>query len=301
MKQAPYGDEVAGTTIRRMRWFLVVIALGLACSKAREPAPAAAQVPADSALVVTLSVAKLRASPQWPKLEAALAAKLPLAAIKQTCGADPVKSVDSVMLAIPDDLAPDRSVVVVRGVARDVAESCAKSFAATQNQMIEINDEAGLTGYRQGDEAVFVSWLDATAFAALPGALTSKDSLAKVGKLGAPRDPVLGDVLARLRGGHLIELAFSAPPQSGLAGFIAQSGMEPQSAYGWVDLDTTLRAEIVAVFATKERAAAAATKLPPGPLSKFKATVRDREVVFSVELDATETTQLIDQLVTMTR
>ncbi len=294
------GAKVGHRRSCRLGGFAVLLALIAGCSKPRKDEPTAARVPADAALVATISVEKLRASTHWPRLEAALAQKLPLAEIKATCASDPVRSIQSITVAIPEDVAPERAIVIVSGVPREVADGCAKSFAATQNQMVTIGDEAGVSAYRQGEEAVFAAWLDATTVALAPGALTEKDRVARLA-LGPPRDAVLGEALGHLRGAHLIELAFSAPPQTSIAGFLAQSGMEPESGYGWIDLDPTLRAELVLRFATPERAASASKRVGAGPLAKVKATQRDREVTFAVQLDATETSQLLDQLTTFAK
>lgn len=284
-----------------MRRIAVVFLIGSACSKAREPAPQlTAQAPADTAFVVTLSPTKLRASSQWPKLEQALATKLPLTDLQKICPSDPVRSIESIVLAVPPDLDPARAIVLVRGVARDVADSCAKSFAASQQKMITVSDEAGLAAYRESDEALYAAWLDSRTVAVAPGEMTSKDRLQDLGKT-SQRDPVLVDALAQIRGDHVLAFAFHAPAQSELAGFLAQSGMEPESGYGWLDLDTTLHAQIVVRFATPERAASAAKQPFAGLLTNVKTTVRDRDVTFTIDLDAAQTSQTIDQLVALAK
>jgi hypothetical protein len=277
-----------------MRANLMVFLVVIGCSKAREPEPKLTlQVPADSALLVSLSFNKLRASTYWPKLEAALASKLPLADLQRVCPDDPVRSIQSLQLAVPADLAPERATMIVRGVSRQVADACASSFAQSQKQPITINNEGALVAYRQGDDAVFASWLDSRTVAIAPGDLTSKDRLSALGSSKA--DPMLADAVAQLRGDHLVTLAFHATEQSELAGFLAQSGMEPVSGYGWLDLEPALHAEIVARFTTPERAASAAKQTFGGPLAKVKSTLKDRDVVFTFDLDATQTVQLIDQ------
>ncbi|HEY5925944.1 MAG TPA: hypothetical protein VIV11_29855 [Kofleriaceae bacterium] len=283
-----------------MRWLVIGVVAAIGCSKAREPGPIGEQVPGDTALLATLSIERLRASEHWPKLESALAAKLPLALVQRTCATDPVRAIQSITLALPADAPTDRALVLVRGVPRDIADSCVKSFAAAQQMMITISDEGGLAAYREGDEAMYAAWLDARTVAFAPGDLLAKERLLALAK-PAQRDPAFADALAQFRKDRTFAVAFAAPAQSQLASIIAQSGLEVQSGHGWIELGTTLRAELTGRFATVEAAAAAAKQTFQGPLAKLKATHRDREVVFALELDAAETAQVVDQVLSLAR
>jgi hypothetical protein len=110
---------------------------------------------------------------------------------------------------------------------------------------------------------------------------------------------VLGDALLHISGDHVLAFAFHAAAQSELAGFLAQSGMEPESGYGWVDLDSALHATIIARFATPERAASAAKQSFAGLPANVRSSVHDRDVTFTIELDAAQTAQTIEQLSAM--
>lgn len=278
-----------------MRSLCVVLALLAGCSKSREPAPALAQVPAGTALVATLSLEKLRASSHWPRLEAALAAKVPVAEVEKSCGITPAKSIRSLTVTTPVDLEPRETLVFVRGVSRDAAASCAKSFAASQNQTLTVTDEGKLAVYQQGEDTMYAAWLDATTAVLAPGDLTAKDRLQKL-DAPAKHSAPFAEALAKLRTDRVIAFAFHAPQKTPMAHFLGVSGIHPESGHGWIDLDTTLRAEVVCRFATAEDAVAATKQTYVGPLAKLKSTQRDREVVFTLELDAAETAQVVDQL-----
>lgn len=279
-----------------MRRAVVVVVLALGCSKAREPSPGGLPIPGDTALVATLSLDKLRASTYWPKLEGALAARLPLAEVQESCAIDPVRSVQSLTVTTPVDFSPAETLLFVRGVSRDAADGCAKAFATSQNQVIAIEAEGPYAVYRQTDEAMYAVWLDAKTVVVAPGDLMAKERLDKV-RAPARYPAAFADVLARLRTDRVIAFAFYAPPRTPMAHFIGVSGIDAESGYGWIELDTTLRAEVVTRFASEERAAAAAKQTFLGPLAKLRSTVRDRDVVFTLELDAAETAQSVEQLV----
>lgn len=279
-----------------MRCIAVVLVVAFGCSKAREPSPGGLRVPGGTALVATISLEKLRASMYWPKLEGALAARLPLADLQKSCAIDPVRSIQSLTVTTPIDFSPAETLLFVRGVARDAAESCAKSFAASQNQTITVEEDGAFAVYRQDDEAMYATWLDAKTVVVAPGDLMAKERLAKV-REPARHPAAFADALGHLRTDRVIAFAFYAPPRTPMAHFIGVSGLDPESGYGWIDLDTALRAEVVTRFANAERAAAAAKQTFVGPLAKLRSAVRDREVVFTLELDAEETAQVVEQLI----
>ncbi|HEX5062721.1 MAG TPA: hypothetical protein VFV99_25285 [Kofleriaceae bacterium] len=62
-----------------------------------------------------------------------------------------------------------------------------------------------------------------------------------------------------------------------------------------------MHATVVAHFATPERAASAAKQTFGGLVANLRSTVHDRDVTFTVELDATQTAQVIDQLTALMR
>jgi hypothetical protein len=274
------------------RFAVAVIAL-VACSKTPAIDPIASEVPADTALVATVSLDRLRLSTFWPKLEAALAAKLPLAAIRASCPSDPVRSIESIAIALPTVVAPDRALVFVRGVTRDVAAACMTELARNEGQPIQISEAGPLVQMSGDGDVLYARWLGARTLVFAPGAMHAKEPLLAVGK-PATRDPAFATALGKLRRDRVLSFAFRAPAQTELRSLIADSGVEPEWGYGWLDLDTVLRGEIVLGFATAEAAAAAAKQTFEGPLARARTIARDREVTLTLELDAAQTSQLIE-------
>jgi hypothetical protein len=276
-----------------MHRFAVALIALVACSKTPAIDSIAAQVPADTALVATVSLDRLRLSTFWPKLESALAAKLPLAGIRASCPSDPVRAIESIAIALPTVVAPDRALVFVRGVARDVAAACMTEFAKSEGQPILISDAGPLVQMSGDGDALYVRWLDSRTLVFAPGAMHAKEPLLALGK-PATREPAFATALGKLRRERVLSFAFRAPAQTELRSLIAESGVEPEWGYGWLDLDTVLRGELVLGFATAEAAAAAANRTFEGPLAKARTIARDREVTLILELDAVQTAQLIE-------
>jgi hypothetical protein len=264
------------------------------------------QVPGDTAFLATVSVAKLRASSVWPRLEPVITTRLPIESVKQKCSFDPLQAIESVSLAVPAEFHPERMIAYARGVERSAVDSCAKSLTAAENHLVTIKDENKLVAYRESDAVIYAAWLDQRTFAVTPGDLGAPERLQLLVDKPQQPSPAFVEQASKLATGHLVAFAFVAPPETDMRAFVAESGVEPIAGRGWLDLDTALRGELTLRFESAQQATSVAQDIakrsaadtsPIGTLLRgVRATAGGNDVVITIQLDNAATEQVISFL-----
>ncbi|HEY5949840.1 MAG TPA: hypothetical protein VIV40_30300 [Kofleriaceae bacterium] len=289
---------------------LLVVAFGCSSSRRAERSADTPQVPGDTALLATVSIAKLRASTAWPRLETAILSRLPIDKVKTKCGFDPLQTIETISLAAPAEFHPERMIVYARGVERGAVDACAKTLTAAQNHLVTIKDENKLVAYRESDKAMFAAWLDPRTIAVTPGDLGARDRLQLLVDKPQPTSAAFTEQSSKMASGHTLAFAFVAPPETDMLAFVAETGVEPMAGHGWLDLDSALRGEIALRFESAGRAATvvqditkriAADTSPMGSVLRgVHATANGSDVVIAVQLDQAATDQLISLLMSGT-
>jgi hypothetical protein len=138
----------------------VAVIAGLGCgSGTKAPAkpdvpPAKADVlaylPANSTMVMSIDVAKLRESAlwkhYWPKMESAIAPQL--ASAKEKCGFDPWTSIGTITIGSGADMSND-ATFVIRGLPRDQTIACVmkqvipQTTATMEGNVIALHNQSG--------------------------------------------------------------------------------------------------------------------------------------------------------------
>lgn len=286
-----------------MRHALVLL-LVAGCSRSghQESKAATLQVPGDTALLVNVSLAKLRTSVVWPRIESAIAAQLPIEDVKTKCSFDPVQGIESISLAAPAELHPERVIVLARGIERSVADACAKTLSAAKNHPITVSDENKLVAYRESDGAMFAAWLDAKTVAVVPGDLGAPERLRLLVDKPAAPSAAFTEQANKLATGHTLAFAFAAPPETDVRAFVAQTGAPAEAGHGWLDLDSALRGELTLRFGSAQQASTVAgditKRIADDPslgsmLRGVKATAAGNDVVLTLALDKAQTEQLL--------
>jgi hypothetical protein len=287
---------------------LLLVAVGCSSSRPAEPKANALQVPADTALLATVSVAKLRTSIAWSRLETAVANRLPLDTVRSKCGFDPLQTIETISLSTPAEFHQERMIVYARGVERSVVDTCAKTLTAAQNHLVTIKDENKLVAYRESDQAMFAAWLDPRTVAVTPGDLGATERLQLLVDKPQPTAAAFSEQASKMASGHTLAFAFIAPAQTDMNAFVAESGVEPVAGRGWFDLDTALRGELTLRFESAQQATTVAQDIakriaadtsPMGSLLRgVSATATGSDVAISVQLDKAATEQLMALLMT---
>lgn len=179
-----------------MRYLLVaVFAVGCGGSGTKptgpvtnSPAAAAdvlAHLPADSTMVMSMDLGKLRASALWkqygPRIEAAIAPQL--AAAKQTCGFDPLAAVSSITVASGASIEAD-STFVIRGLPREQTIACVMKQVIPQTTAQQDGDVIAL--HNQSGSLNMFAFVDAATVVMKGSRTPTKESVQAALGAGAP-------------------------------------------------------------------------------------------------------------------
>lgn len=149
----------------------------------RAPAGAIGKLAPDTAFVVTLSVASLRQTPEWPAIRDVVASRgaLPLDEISALCGFDLFDRVETISVVGDASWEPDRAAILAQGLDRASFDSCAVTLAKeVQKVTLEIEDGA-VTTYRDRESGLemYAAWLADDAVLVTPGDVENRAMLSE--------------------------------------------------------------------------------------------------------------------------
>ncbi len=130
-----------------------------------------AHFPADTEIVVAFNIANLTNSKMWKSYgDAAMAnAAKELGEFKETCGFDPITTIQSVHLGI-NSAKGEEPVMIVKGFARKQLTDCATAMAAKEGEKIEIAEEGKFTFITNKEsEKTAIAWVDDTTMLLVKG------------------------------------------------------------------------------------------------------------------------------------
>jgi hypothetical protein len=132
---------------------------------ASSAAPSAADLaffPADSDVVVTISLASLKGSAMWAQYLPIIEAQMDkeMADIKAGCGMDPIAKIESVSFGgkAGDD---KKMVFVVKGFEKEELNKCIEAMSKKDGKAFSAAEEDGLTHYKFDKKDNYAVWTDA--------------------------------------------------------------------------------------------------------------------------------------------
>lgn len=217
-------------------------------------------LPADAKIVIGLDFAALKKTQlfatYYPKLLARADAAETIDALKVACKIDPVRVVQSVVIATTEDQQDGAVYISLSGIDRAKLSSCmqpAFQRMADKTEKITVKHDGNVTQISDGKEARFLGWVGKDVIVVAVHA-EDKASLAKwMGGKGALAKSTVGKTLARVNTSAALWGAGESTQE-------VQPGITVKGGYGTVAVSKgNLDADVHAVLASASQAATMAS------------------------------------------
>ncbi|MCP4446513.1 MAG: hypothetical protein GY811_14380 [Myxococcales bacterium] len=194
--------------------------------------------PANTEVVLALNMASLTGSKMWKQYGDAAMANAPkeLGEFKETCGFDPVSTIQSVHMGI-NAANKDQPLIIVSGFARGKLTECVKKMAKKEGEKIEITEDGKFT-FMSGDgpdKKTAIVWISDSTLMLVPN-MSDKDYLqARLdGKDGLNGNADFNTAAGKAKQGAPIWFAASFGADSEIAAEMGAMGTAPKALYGSV-------------------------------------------------------------------
>jgi hypothetical protein len=291
-----------------------------------QPAGAAASaldiMPEDTAVIAGISVTKLLSSKLWEQYSPLVLsdgeAKEGLAKVKDNCGIDVLKDIESVVIGVNGDLDEKKIVFLVKGKFDEPkVTKCLVTMAdKEEHKKITSKTEGKITEYSEEGETkkVYIGWAASDTIVIVPNAVEGdKAALEAVlsGKSSAKDNKELAAIMGNVNTSETVWAAMVVPAAGKLKDSMASAASAgPQPKALWINLayQKELALEIGARFANdkdakeqvdkanKELEGAKADPTMGGYLKTVKAEAKGADAIFSINLDEKQVDELVAKL-----
>jgi len=135
--------------------------------------------PKESNMVAGINVSALRGTALWNKFQPMLQQQAgdELKEFTATCGIDPFQALDAIVIG--GNVGDEESMVIAIKGNLDKAKvlDCAKKVAEKEGEKLEIEEDGQIVGFSDGNEKMYVAWLDDGTIVTGPKAENNKDWL----------------------------------------------------------------------------------------------------------------------------
>lgn len=268
--------------MRRTTILVAVAALAVvACSKSKgglgggKPTGAAAAaldfLPEDTGFIAGASVKKLTSSKLWEKYGSMLLGqeetKKTLDDLKSGCGLDPLKDIESVLMAGPASMDDTKMVIVVSGKFDEKKiTSCVEKMAEREGKKVSAKTEGKITTYTNPDDAsktIEVAWIkDNTIMLAPEGGPGYLKSVLEA-KSHAKDNKKLYAMVEKVNTSETLWVAMEIPPDGQAAEAFSDiaSGHTPTGFWTTVAYQSDLKVDVGLRFADEKAAKEVADKI----------------------------------------
>ena len=279
-------------------------------------------MPEDTAIIGGMSVAKLTSSKLWEQFSPQLLdnpeAKEGLGKLKDGCGIDLTKDLDSVVIGVNGNMDEKGMIVLVKGKFDEPkVTKCLITMAEkeTPPKKITAKTEGKISAYtEEGGKTVYVGWAGSDTMVIVPAAFEGdKAALEAVlaGKSSAKNNKELASLMGKVDTGSTIWAAMVVPAEGKLKDSVANAQSEgPPPKALWMNLayQKDLALEIGVRFATdadaktqvdkatKEIEGAKADPTAGPYLKNVKIEAKGPDAVFQLKLDEKQVDELVAKL-----
>lgn len=269
--------------------------------------------PKETNMVVGINLGQISASQLYkqfiePKIKAE--ADKEFAEFKAECGFDPMTTIKSIVIGgvMDNNMEPDedKMLMVIKGVTRDQAVSCAEKMAKKEDSEVEITQEGNFTKVvnKEKGKTMWVAWLDDSTMA-----LSGEEDKAYLEKRisgadGVDQNKDLMDLLGNTDQSAGIWLAVQKPE-----GAESPGGVEFKGAFASVNLSGGLKVDAGIRQGSPDEAKQTVgqatqmleqAKAQAGPfgkyLSKIEISANNADVIAKVSMSDAELQEIIQQL-----
>jgi hypothetical protein len=278
--------------------------------------------PEDTAVIAGVSVGKVTSSKLWeqysPMVLGSGEGKEGLAKLKDNCGIDPTKDVETVVIGVNGELDEKKIVFLVKGKFDEPKiTKCITTMSEKSDppKKVTAKTEGKISTYtEEGGKTIHVGWVASDTVLLVPAAMEGdKAALEAVlaGKTSAKNNKELAAVLGNVDTSNTIWAAMAVPATGKLKDSMASAASTgPQPKALWINLayQKDLKLEVGARFASdkeaKEQVDKANKELETakadantGPyLKTVKAEAKGTDAVFSLSLDEKQVDELVGKL-----
>lgn len=265
-------------------------------------------LPADSAMVAHADVRRLRQSPPWQRVEAALVARIerPLLQLRVLCGFAPLATIRSITVGMRDDSPTDPTfLLVVRGFDREAFVRCTKSIVASEPTAATFDGDVIIMPGEAGDPPVVIAFADARTLVAGFGPGASPAVVRGAIRAGAPlrSAPAFRGRGADPAFARTAWVAVDGTAKA-LAGDVIPSGIDPRFVIASLELTRGLEGTLRVDLATPAAAAQALTRVRAdvaalaneGFATRLDVAARAHDLVFTLGMTAAQVDALVDEL-----
>ncbi len=230
---------------------------GAARAKAAGGAKSAfALFPKESNMIAGINVSALRGTALWNKFAPMLQQQAgnDLKEFTATCGIDPLNAIDSIIVG--GNVKDDKNMVIAVKGNLDKAKilECAKKISAKENTNLKIEEDGQIVGFIEGDESMYLAWLDDGTIVTGPGAEGNKEWLKGVlsGGASVADNKDFMDLVNNTDSGS--SLWFAMVPPADDNPFAAMGGPAPTAMFASIDLSKGFKLDAGLRFAKADDA-----------------------------------------------
>lgn len=199
--------------------------------------------PKESNMIAGINISALRGTALWSKFTPMLQEQAgdDFKEFTATCGIDPLNAIDTIIVG--GNVKDDKNMVIVVKGNLDKAKvlECAKKISAKENSDLKIEEDGQIVGFIEGDDSMYVAWLDDGTIVTGPGAEGNKDWLKGVlsGGASVADNKELMDLVNNTDSGSSLWFAMIPPADDNP--FAAMGGPAPMAMFGSIELGKGLK------------------------------------------------------------
>lgn len=256
-------------------------------------------LPADTEVVISLSFTTLATTPLWNQYSAMAMDSMSkeLTEIKETCGFDPMTTLNSVVVGV-NSSRDEEPVVIISGFERKGLTECFKSMAEKEKEKLSITEDGAITiikGSKKKGKNQTIGWINDTTMIMVPKKNDKKWIEARIAKTdGLDTSKGFASIADSANKGEPVWFAVRAKEGSPMAKGLASMtmGSNPLGAYGSVGFNDGLQLNVGARFADAKAATSLLEQVKPmigmlKPQLGPAASMLDKLVLATADADLT--------------